>query len=321
MKSKPILIVAGQPKSIFFEILFKSIRRKKIKSPIIIISSLKLLISEMNRFNFKKKIKLQNIDSLLDNKINNSNINVINVNLNYNKAKKVNIKYINSYIYNCFDIAFKIIKTGYTDKLINGPINKTNFLNKKFLGITEFISKKFSVKNNAMLIYNKNLSVCPLTTHQPIKRVSNKINKKIILQKIDLINNFYLKFNKIKPKIAVTGLNPHCESILKNSEEKKIIIPSIKIAKKLGYNVYGPFSADTVFQKENCRNFNAIIGMYHDQVLGPFKTKFEFDAINVTLGLPFLRVTPDHGPNEKMYKKNKSNPQSLIKALEFLDEN
>ena len=321
MKSKPILIVAGQPKSIFFEILFKSIRRKKIKSPIIIISSLKLLISEMNRFNFKKKIKLQNIDSLLDNKINNSNINVINVNLNYNKAKKVNIKYINSYIYNCFDIAFKIIKTGYTDKLINGPINKTNFLNKKFLGITEFISKKFSVKNNAMLIYNKNLSVCPLTTHQPIKIVSNKINKKIILQKIDLINNFYLKFNKIKPKIAVTGLNPHCESILKNSEEKKIIIPSIKIAKKLGYNVYGPFSADTIFQKENCRNFNVIIGMYHDQVLGPFKTKFEFDAINVTLGLPFLRVTPDHGPNEKMYKKNKSNPQSLIKALEFLDEN
>ena len=321
MKSKPILIVAGQPKSIFFEILFKSIRRKKIKSPIIIISSLKLLISEMNRFNFKKKIKLQNIDSLLDNKINNSNINVINVNLNYNKAKKVNIKYINSYIYNCFDIAFKIIKTGYTDKLINGPINKTNFLNKKFLGITEFISKKFSVKNNAMLIYNKNLSVSPLTTHQPIKRVSNKINKKIILKKIDLINNFYLKFNKIKPKIAVTGLNPHCESILKNSEEKKIIIPSIKIAKKLGYNVYGPFSADTVFQKENCRNFNVIIGMYHDQVLGPFKTKFEFDAINVTLGLPFLRVTPDHGPNEKMYKKNKSNPQSLIKALEFLDEN
>ncbi len=321
MKSKPILIVAGQPKSIFFEIFFKSIRKKKIKSPIIIISSLKLLISEMKRFNFKKKIKLQNINSLTNNEISKTKINIINVNLNYSKVRKINMKYTNSYIYNCFDIAFKILKTGYTDKFINGPINKTSLLNKKFLGITEFISKKFNVKNNAMLIYNKNLSVCPLTTHQPIKNVSKKINKKIILQKIVLINNFYLKLNKIKPKIAVTGLNPHCESILKNSEEKKIIIPSLKRAKKLGFNVYGPFAADTIFQKENCRNFNVIIGMYHDQVLGPFKTKFEYDAINVTIGLPFLRVTPDHGPNEKMYKKNKSNPQSLIKALEFLDKN
>ncbi len=321
MKFKPILIVAGQPKSIFFEIFFKSIRKKKIKSPIIIISSLKLLTSEMKRLNFKKKIKLQNIDSLGRNKINNTNINLINVNLNYSKDKNINMKYTNSYLYNCFDIAFKILKTGYTDKFINGPINKTSFLNKKFLGITEFISKKFNVKNSAMLIYNKNLSVCPLTTHQPIKKVSNQINKKIILQKIVLINNFYLKLNKIKPKIAVTGLNPHCESILKNSEEKKIIIPSLKAAKKLGLSVYGPFSADTIFQRENCRNFNVILGMYHDQVLGPFKTKFEYDAINVTLGLPFFRVTPDHGPNEKMYKKNKSNPQSLINALKFLDKN
>ena len=85
-------------------------------------------------------------------------------------------------------------------------------------------------------------------------------------------------------------------------------------------NVKGPFSADTIFLKDNRKKFDVIIGMYHDQVLGPIKTLFEYDAINITLGLPFLRVTPDHGPNEKMVGKNKSNPISLIKALNFLDK-
>ena len=85
-------------------------------------------------------------------------------------------------------------------------------------------------------------------------------------------------------------------------------------------NVKGPFPADTIFLKDNRKKFDVIIGMYHDQVLGPIKTLFEYDAINITLGLPFLRVTPDHGPNEKMVGQNKSNPISLIKALNFLDQ-
>ena len=84
-------------------------------------------------------------------------------------------------------------------------------------------------------------------------------------------------------------------------------------------NVKGPFPADTIFLKDNRKKFDVIIGMYHDQVLGPIKTLFEYDAINITLGLPFLRVTPDHGPNEKMVGRNLSNPISLIKALKFLD--
>ena len=239
-----------------------------------------------------------NINSLEKAKINNSKINLIDVDLINNKVKNNN-----NYINNCFNIAFKILKSGYTNKFINGPINKTDFLKKKYLGITEFISKKFNKKQTAMLIYNKNLSVCPLTTHQPIRMIAKKINKKIILEKVNLITNFYKNIHGVKPRIAITGLNPHCESILKASEEKNIIIPAIKKAKNLGFNVFGPFSADTIFQEENSLNYNVILGMYHDQVLGPFKTKFEYDAINITLGLPFYRVTPDHGPNEKMIGK------------------
>jgi 4-hydroxy-L-threonine phosphate dehydrogenase PdxA len=115
-------------------------------------------------------------------------------------------------------------------------------------------------------------------------------------------------------------MNPHCESILKNNEDRKIVMPAIKLAKLNKISVDGPFPADTIFLKQNRQKFDVILGMYHDQVLTPIKTLFEYDAINITMGLPFLRVSPDHGPNEKMINKNLSNPQSLIRALEFLDK-
>ena len=164
------------------------------------------------------------------------------------------------------------------------------------------------------------MSVCPITTHLPLKLVSKKINYKNISQNIDLIDKFFKKKFKIKPKIAILGLNPHCESIHKFNEDEEIIRPAIKKLKK-NYNVSGPFPADTIFLKNNRKKFNVIVGMYHDQVLTPIKTIFEYNAINITLGLPFLRISPDHGPNEKMLGKNLSNPESLIQAINFLDKN
>ena len=91
--------------------------------------------------------------------------------------------------------------------------------------------------------------------------------------------------------------------------------------KSIKYKISGPYSADTIFLKNNRKKFDVIIGMYHDQVLTPIKTLYEYDAINITLGLPFVRVSPDHGPNEHMLGKNKSNPLSLIRAISFLDKN
>ena len=172
-----------------------------------------------------------------------------------------------------------------------------------------------------MLIYNKNLSVCPVTTHLPLKSVTKKVNQSDIKDKIELIYQFYKNNLNIKPKIAVLGLNPHCESIDKFNEDEKIIKPIIKKMKKNGYSVSGPHPADTIFLKNNRKNFDVIIGMYHDQVLTPIKTLYEYDAINITLGLPFVRISPDHGPNERMIGKNLSNPLSLIQAIRFLDKN
>ncbi len=320
MKTKPILLVAGEPNSIFLEILFKTLKNKKFKDPLILIASYKLLKLQMKKLGFNKSVKILDIKKLKNYKITNKTINLINVNYDTNKAfNKISNK-SNDYIQNSFQVAANILKSGYTNKFINGPISKKHFLNKKFLGITEYLADKFNKKKFAMLIYNPKLSVCPITTHLPLKLVSNKITKSLIREKVILINDFYKKFFGFKPKIAVTGLNPHCESIKNFNEDQKIITPAINLLLRLGYKISGPFPADTIFLKNNRNKFDVIVGMYHDQVLTPIKTLFEYDAINITLGLPFVRISPDHGPNEKMVGKNLSNPLSLLKAIKFLEK-
>ena len=316
MNNKPILIVAGEPYSIFFEIFFKSIKKARYKSPLILICCKKNLIAQMKNFNFKKEVRILDQKTLSKQKIDNSRINLINIEL-YNPNK---LKLKSNYIERCFNLAFQLLKDGYTDKLINGPINKKTFLNKKFLGITEYIASKFHKKKIGMLIYNKKLSVSPLTTHLPLKFVSKKITKKLIEEKVIIIDKFFKKKLMLNPKIAVVGLNPHCESVDKFNEDEKIVSLAIKALIKKKININGPYPADTIFLKANRNKFNIILGMYHDQVLTPIKTLFEYDAINITMGLPFLRVTPDHGPNEKMFGQNKSNPLSLIQSLKFLDK-
>jgi 4-hydroxythreonine-4-phosphate dehydrogenase len=318
MKNKPILIVAGEPNSIFFELFFKVIK-KKIKSPIILIASKKLLLNQAIILKTKINFNITNEFEIIKNKNSLKKINLIDIDFKQSCGfTKISSK-SNDYISNCFDTAIKLIKNNVSDKLINGPISKKHFLKNKYNGITEYLADKTNTKKFAMIIYNKNLSVCPLTTHLPIKYVSKKINKLEIINKVKLIDNFWTeKFNK-KIKIGITGLNPHCESIDDFNEDKSIILPAIKKLKKLKYNIDGPFAADTIFLKNNRKKFDLIIGMYHDQVLTPIKTLFEYDAINITIGLPFIRVSPDHGPNESMLGKNKSNYLSLFNSIKFLD--
>ena len=274
----------------------------------------------MKKLKFNKKIKLLNYKEIYNYKLDNKSINLINVDYNANKAfNKISNK-SNSFIKKSFDIGLKIIKSGFSYKLINGPISKKHFLKKNFPGITEYIANKSNVKNVSMLIYNKQLSVCPVTTHLPLKKVAKKISFKQISKNILLIKKFYKKYKNINPRIAVLGLNPHCESTDKFNEDEKIIKKTTNHFLKLGYNISGPHSADTIFLKNNRKNYDVIIGMYHDQVLTPIKTIFEYDAINITLGLPYIRISPDHGPNEKMLGKNISNPTSLIQAINFCDK-
>ena len=320
MKNKPIIILNGEPNSVFLEIFFKALKYKKFKSQIILISSSKLLKHHMKKFNLKKKINTLNYPKI-DGKLLKNSINLIEVNYKVKPSiDKISSK-SNKFIQESFNVGLKTLKIFRSNKFINGPISKKNFLDKKLPGITEYLAKKTKINKFAMLIFNEKLSVCPLTTHIPVKNITKYINKKNICEKVILINNFYKSYLSKIPKIGVLGLNPHCESINKFNEDEKIIKPTIKYLKKLKYNISGPYSADTAFMKNNRKKFDVILGMYHDQVLTPIKTLYEYDAINITLGLPFIRISPDHGPNEKMIGKNTSNPLSLIKAISFLDKN
>jgi 4-hydroxythreonine-4-phosphate dehydrogenase len=319
MHCKPIIVVAGEPYSVFLEIFFKAKKNHKFKNPIILIVSKKLLLQQMKSLMFFFKINIINENDINFKNLKNNKINIIDVNFSFKKTfDKISNK-SNVYINKCFDIALKVIANNDCLGLINGAISKQSFLNKKFLGITEYLGVKTKNVNLVMLIYNKKLSVSPLTTHLPLKDVHTHITKKKILDHVKLINKFYKRqFNKT-PRIAITGLNPHCESNHKLSEEDKVINPAITDLINKRYDVEGPFAADTIFMKENSKKYDVIIGMYHDQVLTPIKTLFGFDAINITLGLPFIRISPDHGPNATMLGKNLSNPKSLIQALKFLD--
>ena len=315
---KPIIIVAGEPNSVFFELFFK-VLKKKIKSPIILIASKKLIIKQAKILKSKISLNITNEFEIIHKKNNLKKINLIDVDFKQTSAFCRITSKSNNYITSCFEIAIRLLKNNISNKLINGPVSKKTFLKNKYNGITEYLAVKTNTKKFAMIIYNKNLSVCPLTTHLPIKLVAKKINKIEIVNKVKLINTFWKKrFNK-KIKIGITGLNPHCESIEKFNEDKKIILPTVKSLKKLKYNIEGPLSADTAFLNDNRKRFDLIIGMYHDQVLTPIKTLYEYDAINITVGLPFLRVSPDHGPNETMLGKNKSNYLSLLNSIKFLD--
>ncbi len=319
MKIDKILVILGEPQSTFSEILFKYFKSKeflKNKKKIILIGSLNLIKQHMKKL--KYNLDLQLINNVKEAKIN--RLNILNINYNNGKIFTEISSSSKKYISNCFKVALNLIKINERTILINGPISKKYFLNKKYLGITEYISKKTKSKNQVMLIYNDKLSVSPLTTHLPLKYVSKNITKEKIIKNVNQIKNFYENLLKKKPKIAILGLNPHCESIEKVSEEEKVIIPAINILKKDNFKVDGPFPADTFFLKKNINNYDVVVGMYHDQVLTPLKTLYNFKAINITLGLPFLRISPDHGPNSKMLGKNLSDPSSIFLAMRFINK-
>ena len=309
--SKPVIIVAGDIESVFLEIFFKSF--KFAKRPLVLIVNKKILKQQIKHFGYKFHLNEIFDQDLKNKKLNNKVINFIDVPIK-------NRNYTKEYIENCFCISLKILKKNKDISLINGPINKEKFIKNRYLGITEYLGDKTNkLKEVVMLIYNQKLSVSPITTHLPLKDVYKNISKMKIINHVEKIDHFFRKFLKKRPNIAITGLNPHCESNFKRSEEKNIIIPAINYLKSKNFKISGPFSADTVFLENNYKKFDVVIGMYHDQVLTPIKSLFGFNAINITLGLPFLRISPDHGPNVKMFGKNISNPDSLREAIKFLN--
>ena len=314
---KKILLISGDPYSVNTEIIFKAWKKIKYnsKSKIYLISNYKLIKAQLKKLNYSLKIcKVDNINQQTKNDC----LKLINVNMKFNNPYIISKKNRAVFVKNCLDKAHHLASQSTSIGIINCAIDKTLLSNQK-IGVTEYLAGKCKVKKDkeVMLIKNKNLSVIPITTHIDIKEISKKISSKKIITKVISANDWFKRYMKKKPKIGILGLNPHNAELRKKSEENKIIIPAIKKLLKLKVKIKGPLVSDTVFI-EDYKKFDLIVGMFHDQVLSPFKAIFKFDAINITLGLKYLRVSPDHGTAVNLINKKIAKPDSLIKCINFL---
>ena len=208
---------------------------------------------------------------------------------------------------------------GEIDALVTAPINKYNIQSDtfNFPGHTEYLQQRSGSSDVLMFLISEELKIGVVTGHIPLKDVSSAITKEKIVDKLKLINDSLKKdFWIEKPKIAVLGLNPHAgDNGLLGKEEEEIIIPAIHEAFDKGIICFGPYSADGFFGNGTYKQFDAVLAMYHDQGLIPFKTIAFSTGVNYTAGLKVIRTSPDHGTGYDIAGKNLADPTSFIEAL------
>lgn len=211
------------------------------------------------------------------------------------------------------------LKKGDIDGIVTCPINKDTIQQKdfNFPGHTEYFTNQFGADESLMFMVSEMLRVGVVTGHLPLEQVKVNITSKLISKKLDLIlNSLRFDFNISKPKVAVLGLNPHAgENGLLGEEEGKIITPVIEKYKHKGELVLGPFPADGFFASSSYKHYDAVLAMYHDQGLAPFKIIAFGEGINFTAGLKIVRTSPDHGTAYDIAGKDIASPSSLLNAI------
>jgi len=211
------------------------------------------------------------------------------------------------------------IKNNKINAIVTNPVNKNSLKHneRQYSGQTELFADIFNSKQQVMLLTSDEMRVVPLTRHIPISLIPGSINKKLIIDTTIVgIESLKKYFNITKPKVAITGLNPHAgDNGLIGSEEIEIITPAVEYLQKQSYSVSGPLSADSLFHDSSLRKYDLIVCMYHDQALIPIKARSLYSAVNVTLGLDIIRTSPDHGTGYDIANKFVANEASLIEAL------
>ncbi|RYD55093.1 MAG: 4-hydroxythreonine-4-phosphate dehydrogenase PdxA [Sphingobacteriales bacterium] len=216
-------------------------------------------------------------------------------------------------------VATQCLKDGELDALVTAPIHKSNTQLPDFpyTGHTPFLKDKFGAKDVLMLLYQGNLRVALVTEHIPVANVASVLTKELLLSKIQMLRESLIKdFGIDKPKIAVMGLNPHAGDGGKiGNEELTVIKPVLDQLQQQGQLVFGPYSADAFFARHSYNSFDAVLAMYHDQGLVPFKTIAHGEGVNYTAGLPVIRTSPDHGTAFDIAGKNEADPSSFREAI------
>ena len=312
--NKPIFVSLGDPSGIGPEVFIKAIKDQRLRqhlSKIILVSSPKVIEGAISALGMKQKI-----NPISDvNKAQPDSINLINIDgcqdFVLGKPTFNNSNFIIECLSTAADLALK-----NSSCLVTGPLNKSIIQKhlQNFTGHTEFLKKKFNANEVLMYMTNGNLHLGITTTHVPLRVVPNVISRDLIKNKYKLLHHGLIDIFKLaNPKIAVLGINPHAgEFGTIGDEEQNVIMPAIDELQHEGYDANGPISADTVFTQTK---YDAVLSMYHDQALPVLKTIDFHKTVNITLGLPFLRVSVDHGTAEDIAKDYSANYDSMMEAL------
>ncbi len=310
--SNIIAITIGDIKGIGIEILINSWKEKKIKN-FILFSDIKLI----SKFLKNKKLDKQ--------------VNIINVNknkINFDK-RKINIFSFKTIslednTYKSLVYAYELCKKKICIGLITLPLRKDLIrknIDKSFIGQTEFFQKINNKKYANMILYHKKIIVSPLTTHLKLKDIAKTVSNKLLLYNLicTLYKTLQIDFKIQKPRLIITGLNPHAgENGEIGDEEIKYIKPVINKLNKKGIYIHGPLSADSILIKNNLKNYDCFIFMYHDQALIPFKYISQFSGVNYTGNLNIIRTSPDHGTAYNLVGSKKISNKSLINCYKLI---
>nr|BET44366.1 MAG: 4-hydroxythreonine-4-phosphate dehydrogenase PdxA [Candidatus Aschnera chinzeii] len=316
-----IILTAGEPAGIGPDLLVHiaqqqwPIRLVACVDPQLLLERAKILNLKLNLITYdliKSSNKIQDIYSLF----------ILPIKLT-NKVKIGTLDKNNSnYVIQTLSRACDGCISGEFSGLVTGPINKKiiNDAGIYFSGHTEFLTHKTQSKQAVMMLTTNNLRVALATTHIPLNMVSNAINKRTLKNTIFILNTSLKKYFNIKnPNIYICGLNPHAgENGYIGTEEKNIIIPLIKELNNYGLQLSGPFPADSIFQKKYLKKADVILTMYHDQGLPVIKSQSLGTAVNITLGLPFIRTSVDHGTALQLAGTNQINTNSFFNAIKLL---
>jgi 4-hydroxythreonine-4-phosphate dehydrogenase len=299
------------------EIIMKSLKDKSITdfyTPVIFGSG-KLFTYQKNIFKLQLNFNyITEVSQAQDDKINMVNLWKDNVNVDLGKPTEESTRMA----MDSLEAATTALMNGEIDVLVTAPINKEEMMKHGFqhAGHTGYLEEKFG-KKGLMFLVTENLKVAVSTHHIPIANVAENISKEKIKKQIKMLNQCLIEdFCIERPKIAVLGLNPHAgDGGAIGKEEIEIIEPSIKELFDNGIMTFGPYPADSFFQPSKYENFDAVLAMYHDQGLAPFKTIAYEEGVNYTAGLPFIRTSPDHGVAYDIAGKNIADEQSFTEAI------
>ena len=321
MTAKPhkirVGISIGDYNGIGPEIIMKSLQDKSITdffTPVIFGSG-KLFTYQKNIFKLQHNFNyITEVGQAHPDKINMVNLWKDNVNVDLGKPSEESTKMA----IESLEAATTALMNGEVDVLVTAPINKEEMLKYGFqhAGHTGYLEEKFDRKG-LMFLVTESLKVAVSTHHIPIANVAENISKEKIKKQIKMLNQCLVEdFCIERPKIAVLGLNPHAgDGGAIGKEEIEIIEPAIRELFDNGIMAFGPYPADSFFQPEKYKNFDAVLAMYHDQGLAPFKTIAYEEGVNYTAGLPFIRTSPDHGVAYDIAGKNVADPQSFSEAI------